>query len=33
MKALCSKCHSSNVEVTFNGDGLPVCEKCGAVSK
>jgi len=28
MKALCSKCHSSNVEVTFNDDGLPVCERC-----
>ena len=28
MKALCSKCHSSNVEVTFNDDGLPVCEVC-----
>jgi len=29
MKALCSKCHASNVKVSFGVDGLPVCEDCG----
>ena len=33
MKALCSKCQSSNVLCTIDVEGLPVCERCGAVSK
>jgi len=28
MKALCSKCMASNIEVTIDDDGLPVCERC-----